>query len=129
MADRPRTISRRRLVVVDVIIGVATLLLVVGTFAVWANRLLFNPDNWSNTSTQLLQNEKIRSTTANYLVDQLYANVNVAALIRSGLPTNLQGLAAPVAGALRDPAVRGVELALTRPRIQTLWAQANQAAD
>lgn len=44
-------------------------------FSVWANRLLFSPDNWAKTSTQLLQNPDIRSTTANYLVDQLYANV------------------------------------------------------
>ncbi len=122
-------ISRRRLIGVDVLIGVTTLLLVVGIFATWANRLLFSPDNWSNTSTQLLQNENVRSTTANYIVDQLYANVNVAGLIKQGLPTQLQGLAAPAAGALRNAAVQGAELALTRPRVQTLWAQANRAAD
>jgi len=122
-------ISRRRLIGVDVLIGVTTLLLVVGIFATWANRLLFSPDNWSKTSTQLLQNENVRSTTANYIVDQLYANVNVAGLIRQGLPTQFQALAAPAAGALRNAAVSGAELALTRPRVQQLWAQANRAAD
>ena len=122
-------ISRRRLILVDSLIGVTTLLLVVGMFAIWANRLLFNPDNWSNTSTQLLQNPDIRATTANYLVDQLYANVNVAGLIKSGLPPQFQALAAPAAGALRNAAVNGVELALSRPRVQSLWAQANRAAD
>jgi Short C-terminal domain len=121
--------SRGRMIVVNVLIGVTTLLLVVGVFSVWANRLLFNPDNWSNTSTQLLQNPTIRATTANYLVDQLYANVNVPGLIKSGLPTRLQPLAAPAAGALRNAAVQGVEQALTRPRVQNLWAQANRAAD
>ncbi|HEY1517020.1 MAG TPA: SHOCT domain-containing protein [Solirubrobacteraceae bacterium] len=128
-ASPPARISRRRLIGVDVLIGVTTLLLVVGIFATWANRLLFSPDNWSNTSTQLLQNENVRSTTANYVVDQLYANVNIAGLIKQGLPTQLQGLAAPAAGALRNAAVQGAELALTRPRVQTLWAQANRAAD
>jgi len=128
-AAAPAKISRRRLIGVDVLIGVTTLLLVVGIFATWANRLLFSPDNWSNTSTQLLQNENVRSTTANYIVDQLYANVNVAGLIKQGLPTQLQGLAAPAAGALRNAAVQGAELALTRPRVQELWARANRAAD
>ena len=52
---RDGRISRRRLIGVDVLIGVTTLLLVVGIFATWANRLLFSPDNWSKTSTQLLQ--------------------------------------------------------------------------
>src|SRR5947209_12404990 len=84
--DAHRRISRRRLIFVDALIALTTLLLVVGVFSVWANRLLFNPDNWSNTSTQLLQNPDIRSGTANYLVDQLYSNVDVTGLIRSGLP-------------------------------------------
>jgi hypothetical protein len=123
------TISRRRLIGVDVLIGVTTVLLVVGIFATWANRLLFSPDNWSNTSTQLLQDANVRSSTANYLVDQLYANVNVSGLLKEGLPTQLQGLAAPAAGALRNAAVQGAELALSRPRVQQLWAQANRAAD
>lgn len=120
--------SRGRRIFANSVIGVGTLLLIVGVFAVWANRLLFSPDNWSNTSTQLLQNPTIRSTTANYAVDQLYAKVNVGDLIKSGLPTRLQPLADPAAGALRNVAVQGVNLALSRPRIQSLWAKANRAA-
>ena len=97
--------------------------------SLWANRLLFNPDNWEKTSTQLLQNRAVRSATANYVVDQLYANVDVPGLIKSGLPPQLAPLAGPAAGALRGPAVQGVELALTRPEVQSLWATANRAAD
>jgi hypothetical protein len=126
-AQKP--ISRARWILVNSLLGLTTLLLVVGIFAVWANRLLFSPDNWSNTSTQLLQNPTIRSTAANYIVDQLYANVDVAGLIKSGLPPRLEPLASPAAGALRNVAVQGTELALQRPRVQNLWAQANRAAD
>ena len=122
-------ISRRRLIGVDVLIGVTTILLVVAIFATWANRLLFSPDNWSKTSTQLLQNDNVRASTANYVVDQLYANVDVAGLLKQALPTQFQGLAGPAAGALRNAAVSGAELALSRPRVQQLWAQANRAAD
>jgi hypothetical protein len=121
--------SRGHPVLVNSLIAITTVLLVVGMFSVWANRLLFSPDNWANNSTQLLANPAIRSSTANYLVDQLYANVNVSGLLRSALPTQLQGLAGPASGALRNVAVQGTNLALTRPRIQNLWAQANRAAD
>ncbi len=127
--SQPKPASRKRRIAVNSLISVTTLLLIVGIFSVWANRLLFNPENWSNTSTQLLQNPQIRSTTANYLVDQLYANVDVTGLISSGLPPRLAPLAAPAAGALRNVAVKGVDLALTRPRVQNLWAAANRAAD
>jgi hypothetical protein len=122
-------VSRRRLALVDAVIALATVLTVVGMFAVWANRLLLNPDNWASTSTQLLSNPQIRSATANYLVDQLYANVDVAAVLRQHLPTQLQPLAGPAAGALQNVAVQGAELALSRPRIQNLWSTANRAAD
>jgi hypothetical protein len=121
--------SRGRRIGVAALVSVTTVLLIVGIFSVWANRLLFNPDNWSKTSTQLLNHPAIRSTTANYLVDQLYANVDVTSLISSGLPPRLAPLAAPAAGALRNVAVKGVDAALTRPRIQNLWAAANRAAD
>jgi hypothetical protein len=121
--------GRGRMIAVNSLIGITTLLLVVGVFSVWANRLLFSPDNWENASTQLLQNPAIRSATSNYIVDQIYANVDVPGLIKSSLPTQLQGLAAPAAGALRNAAVQAVNLALQRPRVQNLWAQANRAAD
>ena len=127
-AKTPAKLSRGRVILVNALLGVTTVLLVIGIFAIWANRLLFNADNWSNTSTQLLQDPNIRSSTANYLVDQLYANVNVSQLLSNGLPPRLQPLAAPAAGALRNLAVQGAELALTRPRVQNLWAQANRAA-
>lgn len=126
---KPRTISRRRLVWVDVLITFTTVLLVIGMLSIYANRLLFNPTNWSNTSTQLLQNENVRSSAANYLVDQLYANVNVARLIKGELPPQLQSLAGPASGALRNVAVQATETALTRPRIQNLWRKANYAAN
>lgn len=127
--QEPAKPTRGRRILVGSVLGVTTLLLIVGIFALWANRLLFNPDNWSTTSTQLLNSPNIRSTTANYVVDQLYANVNVAGLIKSGLPPRLEPLASPAAGALRNVAVQGVQTALTRPRVQSLWAQANRAAD
>jgi hypothetical protein len=126
--DAPR-ISRRRLIWVDVLIGFTTVLSVVGLFAIWANRQLFNPDNWSKTSTQLLANATIRSAIANYAVDQLYANVDVAGYIKQGLPPRFQQLAGPAAGALRNAAVQGTELALSRPVVQNAWEQANRAAD
>jgi hypothetical protein len=114
---------------IDALIVVTTILAVVAMLSVWANRLLFNPDNWANTSTQLLQNDDIRSATSNYVVDQLYQNVDVAGLLASGLPPRLDPLAGPAAGALRNVAVQGVNFALERPAVQTLWTHANRLAD
>ena len=82
---RPATSApRERRWLVRVLIWGTTVLAVVAIFAVWANRQLLNPNNWANTSTKLLQNPKIREATSNYLVDQLYANVNVAEELKTG---------------------------------------------
>ena len=74
--------------------------------AIWANRQVLNTDNWTSTSTQLLENRTIRNQIAGYIVDQLYANVDVAGELRAALPERLQPLAGPAAGGLRQLADR-----------------------
>jgi hypothetical protein len=122
------SISRSRLLFVNVLIVLTTALAVVAIFAVWANRQLLDPDNWSDTSTQLLRNTEVRDATANYAVDQLYANDDVAVLIKSGLPPPFKPLSGPASGALRNTAVRAARLSLSDSRVQRLWADANRAA-
>lgn len=113
---------------IDALIAATTLLTIVATFAVWANRQLLDPGNWSTTSTRLLQNAEVRNATANFAVDQLYANVDVAQLIGSALPKQLAPLAGPAAGALHAGAIKAAGLALADARVQSLWAQANHRA-
>jgi hypothetical protein len=121
--------SRGRRILVAVLVWGTSLLAVVGIFAVWANRQLLNPDNWSSTSTQLLQNAAIREATANYLVEQLYANVDVEKELKAKLPTQIQALAGPLAGALHNLANEAAQRALASPRVQEAWRHANRAAD
>src|SRR5689334_9505799 len=117
-----------RRIITDVLLGITTILAVLAIVAIWANRQLLNPDNWALTSTSLLENTTIRNATANYLVDQLYANVDVSSQLSQRLPPALQPLAGPAAGALRNAAVQGTELALSRPVIQDAWRVANRTA-
>jgi hypothetical protein len=126
-APKP-AIGRGRRILVQVIIWATTVLAVLAIFAVWANRQFLNPDNWANTSTQLLEHPEIRAATSNYLVGQLYANVNVAGELRSRLPPALQPVAAPLAGALRNVAVSAAERALANPKVQDAWRLANRTA-
>ena len=113
----------------QVLIWGTTVLAVLAIFAIWANRQILNPDNWASTSTQLLQNGEIREATSNYLVDQLYANVNVEQELKAKLPTQLAPLAGPLAGALHNLANEAAQRALASPRVQEVWKHANRAAD
>ena len=82
---------RRRLPIV--LIVVASLLTFIAIFAVWANRQLLNNDNWTETSSELIENRVIRDQVALFLVDELYANVDVKATLEEALPPRLDPLA------------------------------------
>jgi hypothetical protein len=114
---------------VRVILGIATLLAILSIFAIWANRQLMNPTNWAKTSTALLQKQTIRTALSGYLIEQLYANVDVQAQLKSGLPAELAPLAGPISGALHNLAEQGAEKALEAPRVQSAWENANRTAD
>jgi len=117
----PRWLIRTLLVI-------ATVLTIFGTFAVWADRQMLSTDGWTETSVQLIESPPVRSAVSGYLTDQVYANVDVAGELRSGLPQQLKPLAGPAAGALRSLVEKGVNLALERPLVQELWRTANEVA-
>src|SRR4051794_29452522 len=122
-----RLMSRRRGLPIALII-IATLISVLAIFGIWANRQLLNTDNWTETSTKLLENDAIREQISVSLVDQLYANVDVEQNIEDVLPKKAAPLAPPIAGQLKTLSVQGVDKILTRPKAQRLWAAANRRA-
>jgi hypothetical protein len=100
----------------------------VAIFALWANRQALNTDNWTQTSSKLLEDDEIRAQLSTYLVDQLYANNNVTQQVAGALPPRAAALAGPIAGGLKEVAVRVVNDLLQRPRVQQLWENANRQA-
>jgi hypothetical protein len=70
----------------------------------------------------------VRDQVAATLVDQLYANADVAGALRQRLPENLQGLSGPIAGAVRELADRSARRLLERPRVQAAFVNATSAA-
>ena len=120
--------ARNRTILVWVLLVLGTLVVLVGSLTVWVKRQGLDTDSWVNTSTRLLEDDEVRGALAIYIVDELYANLDPQETLEDQLPENLQGLAGPIAGALRQPAVEGVDRFLQRPRVQDLWERANRAA-
>src|SRR4051794_11692106 len=118
----------RRRIAARVLVTLSAVVAFLAILAIWANRQVLNTDNWTTTSTELLQRPVIRDQLAGYLVDQLYANVDIEAELRSALPPRAEALAGPAAGALRDLANRAAIKALSRPAVQERWADANRQA-
>lgn len=119
---------RTRTILAWVLFAIGTLVFLVGSLTVWVKRQALDTDSWVDTSTQLLENDEVREALSVYIVDQLYANADPQGVLEERLPENLQGLAGPIAGALRQPATEGVDEFLQRPRVQNLWEQVNRVA-
>jgi Short C-terminal domain len=122
MDDQPR----RRRVAVYVLIVLASVIGFVSLFAIWAKRQALETDTWVETSTELLEDEDIQVAVSDFLVTQLFDNVDVTAQLQQALPPRLQPLAGPATGALRQLADRVALRALQQPRVQGLWEDANR---
>lgn len=120
--SRGRRWTARGLILLAVLVGTISI------FATWAREQLLNTDQWVQTSTELLENKAISDEVANYLVDELYANVNVSQQLGERLPPELQPLAPAAAAAIRQGLDRISKRALQNPKTQGLWSDANRVA-
>jgi hypothetical protein len=118
--------GRRRTVKGLVVLG--SVLAFLSVFAIWIERQALNTDDWVSTSGRLLNNPTIRAALGEYLVDQLYENVNVEKELKEILPGDTKELAGPAAGGLRQVAGDGAEKVLETSTAQNLWEDANRAA-
>jgi hypothetical protein len=107
-----------------VLVVLAAIIVLVSALNIWVKRQALDTNNFTNASVRLLENPEVRSALSVYLVDQLYQNVDVSAQLEQNLPAQFKGIAAPLAGALRQLLVRAADTFLQRPRIQALWKEA-----
>jgi hypothetical protein len=122
---------RRRIAITLIII--ASLLSFHAIFAVWANRQLLNTDNWAGTSSELLEHDDIRAQVADFLVAEVYANVDVGAELEKAFgqllrPATAAALAGPAASGLQTFAEQRLDNLLARPLPQRAWEEANRRA-
>jgi hypothetical protein len=120
--DRPR----RKLVFTLIVL--ASVVAFLAVFSVWAKRQLLETDTWTETSTELLENDDIREQVSGFMVDELFAAVDVQAGIEQALPPRAAPAAGAIAGAVRNVAEDLADKALQRPRVQQIWESANERA-
>jgi hypothetical protein len=127
-ADRPNA-SRRRLIGARALTVLAVVLVVVSALANFVKREALDRSQFRATSRALIADDTVRNQVAATVVDELYANVDVAAALRQRLPPNLQALAGPIAGGVRDAADRSARRLLEQPRVQDAFVNAASQAE
>lgn len=113
---------------VSLVLVLATIVALLAFISLWADRQVLNTNQWTDTSTQMLERPAVQAAVANYAVDQLFANIDVEGELKKNLPPDFQGLAGPISGGLRSLATKGAYQALQRPEVQQAWKAANRIA-
>jgi hypothetical protein len=126
---KPDKGSRRRRAGVLALIVFGALCIFISTLSLWIRDVALDPDEWANTSSQVLQSEDVRNVLSVYIVDQTFAASDAEARLEETLPERLKPLAGPLSAQLRGVAYDAVARALERPRVQELWRSANRAVN
>ena len=119
----PGKLSRRRRIGVWSLVILASIIGFLSILTTFVNRQLLDNNSWNKASAQVDPGPAGAQRGRDAARQPLYNNVDVAAQLQTRLPKNLQQLAAPAAGALREPATKAVEYLLAQPRFQQLFVQ------
>lgn len=110
------------------LVVIASVILVVAILATWIRAQIIDTDGWTQTSVQMLENEKVREFVAADLSERLLTVVNVENLAANKLPSQLAPLAPALKTAAAQVVPKAIERALAAPKVQELWGKANRAA-
>jgi hypothetical protein len=124
----PEGNSRRRKTAIAVLVATGSLMLGVAVLATWIDKVFLDSGTWADTSASALQKPAVQTALSEYVVDQVYANVDVPGQLARVLPAQARGLAGPVAVAGQPYAQRAIAAGLGRPRVVALWRDANVRA-
>lgn len=110
------------------LIVLAAIVMLLASLTLWVRRQALSTENWTATSSELLQDDEVRHALSVYLVDQAFSTIDAAGQIREELPEPLQPLATRLAASLRAGAINVADEVLSRPAVQRTWRQANRLA-
>jgi hypothetical protein len=110
------------------LIVLASLIAITSGLNVWIQRQILDTDEWVAATDELLADDEVRGALSVFLVDELYASVDVSAELEELLPEDFSGLAGPLSAALRGPATEGVDRLLNTSAAREVWNTANRVA-
>jgi len=125
MASKKATpVTKRRMVLVWTIVGLATLLLLVSSLTIWSKRQLLNTDKFTSSAVKLLANDEIRATLSSRLVELLNQRVDLETQLEEQLPKNAKSAAPVAAATIQNSAGRVIDAFLATAQAQELWERA-----
>ena len=116
-------LSRRRAILVWVLIGLASLLALISTLTLWTKRQLLDDKAFGNTASSLLANQQVQTALAVKINDAVYREVDLDAELRQRLPKAAQSASPVIASAIQNGSERAIEAFLATSAAQQLWTE------
>jgi len=110
------------------LIVLAAVLTLLAALNIWVKRQALDTNNFTDASSQLIENPDIRNAISVYVVNQIYDNVDVSQALEQRLPPATKPLAPPLAAALHPALVTATNELLGRPRVQQAFKTAVRSA-
>ena len=107
---------------------VACLLAPFAVFSIWLRDQVTNTDRYVQTVAPLSENRAIDAAVAAKVTSELFAHVDVEAIVRQALPQQGQFLAGTLTSGLRTVTQQTAERVLASPQFNQLWDAANRTA-
>ena len=127
-ADTKAPAGRMRRIAVLLLIVLASVLLFGTAADIWVKRQVLSTPKWVAASDKILANPKVQEALSSYIVEEIYANVDVQKELADKLPESWQGIAGPLSAGLRTAAGTAVEKLLSTDRVQKIWHNVNETA-
>jgi len=124
----PSSGGKRRRIGVGLLIVLASLLLFGTATEVWVKNQLLSTPQWLKASDKMLAEPSVQAALSDYIIDEIYSNVDVQKELADQLPEGWKGLSAPIAVGLRSPATSAVEKILSTNQVATVWHTVNEKA-
>ncbi|MGF7239199.1 MAG: hypothetical protein ACQSGP_30215 [Frankia sp.] len=126
-AQPRRGLPWRRIAVITLLI-VGWVLAPISVVGVWAHRELRDTNTYVSTVAPLAKNPAIQAAATTRLTNQILANVDVPAYVKSTLPPRAQPLAGPITDQVEGFIHTAAGRVVASDAFATIWTDANRAA-
>ncbi len=116
-----------RKIAVGLLIVLGLILLTVGSPAFWARFTLLNTSGWVAAVGPLSKDPTVSGILSQYVVSELFAEVDVEGELAEALPPKLQAFSAPLAFGVEQFADNTVEKMIQSDGFNTVWVGVNRA--
>lgn len=124
--SRPK--GRLRRLFVAILLVVATVLAVASNLVVWLERTVLDTDTYISTIEPLPQDPAVSEALATFMVEELYADLDLDAEIEGALPDDAGFLAGPMSTAIKTFSTEAATRLIQSDQFTQVWVEANRAA-